>query len=504
MPSRMSLFSCWITLSKSSLLRKVRIDLLNGVLTYYPNRTLEVVVERLLEWADANYSRSINQPTKPHAIIALNKSNPKTPADQWNTMNATANLLNTTSAKIDENKTFVKYAKMWKKVSLSRIDSMQDLLRCYYSTVHVVRLPEKSRYQLLNQQRQLLHQVIGDCCAISFKDKQERELLTDVDEFGLYLSLAFDHFSETLDEPFDFVEASLKRNPLSSSFANNLLIFARRMGPHKGCSGEVLELFDYMSPFVASCILLESVRKQRIGRPEDWFGDLEDDDPPVGEGSKNRRPSSLPKRPKRDTYRDMCRTAIYQYFCTDVPCGFAIYDPFALKKRPCEIRWSRHDTTHRAAAKFRTIDAPGEFQASFDQEQLWMWEQDVLAQLIAKHESLRRQSTSEFKQAVVRAHAELLPGFYQAGHQNKTKAAEFQLNSICVACLYNPPQYHLECGHIICLECAKDFGQRKGQTITLQGCPLRDNYLGKSPSSLTTTINVLPSFSGLRVLALDG
>lgn len=462
------------------------------------------MVERLLEWADANYSRSINQPTKPHAIIALNKSNPKTPEDQWNTMNATANLLSTTSAKIDENKTFVKYAKMWKKVSLSRIDNMHDLLRCYYSTVHVVRLPEKSRYQLLNQQRQRLHQVIEDCCTISFKDKQERELLTDVDDFGLYLSLAFDHFSETLDEPFDFIEASLKRSPLSASFSDNLLEFARRMGIHKNCAGRIVELFEYITPFVASCILLESARKQRIGRPEDWFGDLEEDQPWNQNSRHTRRPSSLPKTPKPNTYRDMCRRAIMQYFHNDVQCNFPIYDHFAMKKRQCELRYSRHGQSHRAKAKLRTIDSPGTFEMSFEMDQILAWEQDVLAQLIAMHDRLRRRFSFESKEAIVEAHAQLLPSIYRVGNRSADKVMEFRLNSICVACLCNPPQHQLDCGHIICTACAKDFGQHDGRSVKLVGCPLLDHLDGSSFESTPLNIDLAPPFSGLRVLTLDG
>ncbi|ETI24750.1 hypothetical protein G647_04120 [Cladophialophora carrionii CBS 160.54] len=439
-----------------------------------PN-TLEVVVERLLEWADANYSRSINQPTKPHAIVALNKSNPKTPEDQWNTVNATAHLLTTASAKIDENKTFVRYAKMRKKASLSRIDNMHDLLRCYYSTVHVVRIPEKSRYHKLDQQRRQLLQVIEDCCTIAFKDKQEREMLTDVDDFGLYLSLAFDHFSETLDKPFDFIEASLKRNPLSASFADNVLAFARRMAVHKNCEGQIVELFAYLTPFVASCILLESARKKRIGRPEDWFGDLEDDEP-----------------------------AILKYFHNDVQCNFAIYDPFALKKRPCELRYLRHGHSHRAKTKLRTIEAPGNFELSFEMDQITAWEEDILAQLVDMHDKSRRKLTFETRQATLQAHSKLLQSIYRGGYPTRDKAAEFQLNSICVACLCNPPQHQLGCGHILCTDCVKDFGQQDGRSVKILGCPLHDNFQKNSPTGITTDVELAPAFSGLRVLTLDG
>lgn len=251
---------------------------------------------------------------------------------------------------------------------------MHDLLRCYYSTVHVVRLPEKSRYQLLNWQRAQFHKVIEECCAIAYRDKQERELLTDIDEFGLYLYLAFDHFSETLDEPFDFVEASLKRNVLATSFAGDLLVFARRAAVHENCQGDVIRLFWHMAPFVASCILLESARKQRIGRPEDWFGDLEDDDGKTFIDHKTRKVSSQPRAPKANTYRDMCRKVIMRYFKHNVPCDFAVYDSVAFKNRPCTPRYVRHESSHRAKVKLRTIDVPGQFRYNFEYGQLLAWE----------------------------------------------------------------------------------------------------------------------------------
>jgi hypothetical protein len=142
---------------------------------------------------------------------------------------------------------------------------MQDLLKCYYSTVHVVRIPDKSRYQLLDKQRRQLHDKIVECCNVSYETNLERQMLSDVDEFGLYLSLAFDHFSETLEKPFDFIEASLKHRPLSDTLSDNVLSFARHFGSIQGRHGDIDWVFKQLVQFISSCILLESARKQHIG-----------------------------------------------------------------------------------------------------------------------------------------------------------------------------------------------------------------------------------------------
>lgn len=461
-------------------------------------KTLEVIVEKLLEWADANYSRSINQPIKPHAIIVLNKSNTKTPDDQWDTINATAHLLSTTNAQLDDNRTFAKYAKEWRRRSTSRIDSMHDLLRCYYSTVHVVRIPEKSRYQLLNQQRQQLHNVITNCCAMSYRDKQDRELLTDVDEFGYYLSLAFDHFSETLDEPFDFVEASLKRNPSSNNFGDDLLQFAINLATYRGFAGQVLVLMKHLTPFIASCILLESVRKQRIGRPEDWFGDFMSDsmDPSFSYRVPSAKPSS---------YRDMCRKAITRYFKNHVPCDFTFPEKLHhRKRRSCDLRSAFHPTSHRTKSGIGLPSyEPGMFQTKVRSNQLLNWEEQILAQLVNLHTELKQSNASEFRQAVAKAHADLLVKFYETTPKNLAQRHTFVLNSMCIACLHNPAQHQLGCGHVICSQCAKDFGEVKHGTITLYACPLRDDEL-MATADRGTVIKMAPAYSGLRVLVLDG
>jgi hypothetical protein len=227
------------------------------------NRTLEDVVEKLLNWADSNYARSTNLPTKPHAIIALNKSDHSTPEYQWDPVNATASLLTSTSAQINKNPTFRKYVAKWKHANV-HVRDMNDLLRCYYSTVKVVRLPDKSRLQRMHDQRKELDRVIQECCNDTMEVKTERRMLPDVDEFGLYLSLAFDHFSESLDTPFDYVEASLKHRPPPESFADNLKVFVSKVAARKS-ETDVSQLFDFLAPFVASCLILDSSRKQRIG-----------------------------------------------------------------------------------------------------------------------------------------------------------------------------------------------------------------------------------------------
>jgi len=67
---------------------------------------MEGVIELMLKWADANYSGSINVPTKPHAIIVLNKCLNSTPDHRWSHFASTEELFRTMNAQIHKNPTF--------------------------------------------------------------------------------------------------------------------------------------------------------------------------------------------------------------------------------------------------------------------------------------------------------------------------------------------------------------------------------------------------------------
>lgn len=227
-------------------------------------RTLEVVVEDLLAWADKNHRGSTNLPSKPHVIIAINKCESATPEAQWDINTATGTLLSSATSQIRKNITFAKYANSWANSGID-VDDMKELLKLYYSSVHVVRVPQKSRYQLLNEQRDKLYELILDNCNRSSEAKRRKQMLLDVDQFGVFLTLAFDHFAESLDVPFDFIKASLKSSPPPGSFTENVEKFVLAVHRNEHLQGDIRTLFTMLTPMVAACILLDSSRNRRMG-----------------------------------------------------------------------------------------------------------------------------------------------------------------------------------------------------------------------------------------------
>ena len=89
-------------------------------------------------------------------------------------------------------------------------------------------------------------------------------MLPDVDQFQMYLSLAFDHFSETLEEPFDYVKASLQLRPPPETLADNVLEFTLLVAKERVDIEQVF-VRSGLTDLVASCIMLDSARKRHFG-----------------------------------------------------------------------------------------------------------------------------------------------------------------------------------------------------------------------------------------------
>lgn len=229
------------------------------------SRAIEDVVEKLIKWADANHSTSINMPCKPHAVIAINKSQNSSPDEYWLPAQTTEDFFKSMSDQLIKNPTLREYSEKW-RMAKAPIHNMRELFDRYYWTTTVVRLPEKSRYELMYRQRGVLREVIRDRCQQSFNKRKDASILPDVDEFGMYLSLAFDHFSETLEKPFDYVKASIQYRPPPDTLEGNLFEFALLVAETLNCQGDIERIFDTSTKIVASYFILDSARKQRMGK----------------------------------------------------------------------------------------------------------------------------------------------------------------------------------------------------------------------------------------------
>ena len=222
------------------------------------------MLTKLIGWASSSFEKSVGQPALPHIIIALNATDLAIDPSQWDVKEATRKLLADVEASVEKLPALQAYVEKWRRNGRS-IKTTKDLLECYYSSVTVVRIPAKGRYMLIDEQVEKLHTEIVIKCNQSHYMKRRVRMLSNCDDLQLYLQLAFDHFSQNLEAPFNFVEVALKVNPIPSDFSGNILKLAVAF-KDRHQSAKVVQIFDHLSLMVASCIMLDIHRHRRLGQ----------------------------------------------------------------------------------------------------------------------------------------------------------------------------------------------------------------------------------------------
>lgn len=222
---------------------------------------------KLLHWGKASLEKSINQPTLPHAVIVLNASPMGIDFGEWDDQIATENLLATLRSSLDPHHgvpELHELADEWQRDRGIQINTVHDLIRRYYSSFTVVRVPDaQGRYTRVDQQMQVLQNVITRGCKSSQRTKRLAKMMFNADELDGYLQSAYDHFTTNLTDPFNFIDASLRNNPLPETFGDHIKQLAVAIlevdsiqSKRKPMAGE--QIFSLLSAMVASCIMLDA------------------------------------------------------------------------------------------------------------------------------------------------------------------------------------------------------------------------------------------------------
>lgn len=219
----------------------------------------------LITWASSSLEKSLNQPTLPHAVIALNATDTKVDQNEWDPDYATNLLMSHVAGAVDRDPYYRSLRDYW--VSQGKhIRTIKDLLECYYSSITVLRIPGEGRYMMIDDQVNKLYDVITKRCGESFNSKRRSRMLSNSETLNVYLQCAFDHFAQDLHTPFNFMDISFKINPIPLDFGGNILKLAVAM---KARYDDPRKIFKELSFMVSSCILLDCVRQNLRGM---WTG----------------------------------------------------------------------------------------------------------------------------------------------------------------------------------------------------------------------------------------
>lgn len=221
------------------------------------------MLHKLLDWALKSLEKSLNQFVLPHAIIVLNSVDDSVTNGRWDTTEATSKFFAGFDGILDRDDGFREYKQFWKNRGKTP-KSLQDLLECFYSSVTVIRIPTKPAFMRIRDQAKTLHQKIVKCCKDAYETRLSVRMLSDADDLHVYLQYAFDHFSNKLDTPFNFIEVSLRNNPIPPDFGGNILKLSIELKDRTG-RNDGRSIFQELGPMVASCILLDIARHRLKG-----------------------------------------------------------------------------------------------------------------------------------------------------------------------------------------------------------------------------------------------
>lgn len=298
---------------------------------------------KLLDWGAAALEKSMNQPALPHCIVALNDSHPALDGKQWDIRHATQSLLASVGDTFDGVEgvpQFRRLASHWRQLGRV-INTIEDLILCYYASFKVIRIPAAPQYTLISQQIEKLYATIRTDCEVSHEAKRRARLLTNSDELNLYLQSGFDHFAAHIDVPFNFMQVSLLRNPIPKDFGGHILQLCEALNSRMPSREPttVRWVFKELSVVLASCVLLDCARFRK-GQLHELFS----------------------------SYACFFEYAISEYVQLYCPCSFVSEDG----TRVCRAVKARHKA--KGHQDERGIIAAGDYVSAFDDTfvQAWM------------------------------------------------------------------------------------------------------------------------------------
>ncbi|OAP65340.1 hypothetical protein AYL99_01312 [Fonsecaea erecta] len=437
---------------------------------------IEGVASQLLDWGAQAIEHTSNQAVRPHAIIVINKAESTLAQDLWDIHVATSWLFANVDTQLLTNPRFRTYLDKWRHTGRM---STKQLVEKYYSSVKVICIPGLTngigRMNLIEQQMLKLYTEISIAGTEVREFKREHRLLLNADQLNPYLQLAFEHFSsrEGLSQPFDFVQASFLNAPISPDFSDNLLTLAVRLrsrltakASNRPKDVKLSSLIAELSLPAASAIMLDAARHDRLGKCE----------------------TILPQ------YKSRFTQGLKKFLDQHWLCEFG----------DCQINKVSHHSGHKDASNKQIGAEKGVRQEYHCEKTEAQCLRDFESEVQRHLEQLLDWSSSSLSDRFSRAravvvHKEKLRQFYKRYESNF--GTVFCDNIGCLCCLMSSASHCLECKHVVCTDCVKDFGVAiNATTVEMSDCPMHETQ----PWIHKPLIRFKPPAAGLRLLSLDG
>ncbi|KAK4677959.1 hypothetical protein QC764_0050250 [Podospora pseudoanserina] len=316
----------------------------------------------------------------------------------------------------------------------------------------------------IDEQIGKLYNTIRDRATSSHKEKRSVRMALNAEKLYQFMNAAYDHFSENLDKPFDFVKEALHLNLMPHDFKGHKLhlVLAVRNGMSSmGYPNTERQLLEKVKPLLASCMTLVITRNNLTGTIKDLL-------------------NSTFRKPVRMAFEELCDKWL--------PCGFE-----SNGYTCCNIRFA-HVKGHQASNG--KIFQKGPYQPSITDGQFEGWFNGFGAELKKMMEELPRAGSE--KDNAWGKHLQHLERLYD--DNSKLSHSENVSHGTCFCCMNNVPEHVLPCGHILCTECVSALGDHKERDIMLvRYCPFHRHTHNWDRDPVQ--IRFKPEGAGIRTLS---
>lgn len=361
-------------------------------------------------------------------------------------------------------------AEYWQRLG-KRIDTIEDLILCYYATFKVVRIPAGPQYTLIDEQIEKLHAAIRAACESSHQAKRRARLLIGAEELGDYLQSGFDHFVTHLDVPFNFMQVSLAQNPIRQDFGGHVLnlcqILSSRLPSWE--PAEMQWMIGQLSAVLASCVLLDCARFRK-GQLDRLF----------------------------QNYVGFFDYAITEYLQLHCSCSFVSADGL----RMCKSVRARHQV--KGHQDEYGIIAAGDYISPFAEDFAKQWIESLRNEIGKLHVSFSVEQVARSKGGKMLSEDSIAFAFHSTNLRQFYRSlgpTTIRSNSTCLCCVMNTPQLSLPCGHVLCDWCVRACGHLSGTVLRMSWCPLHRDFVHWTQPKI---IRYKPPEAGVRILTLDG
>ncbi|KAM0370021.1 hypothetical protein ACHAPY_010700 [Fusarium culmorum] len=220
----------------------------------------------LLEWAEVSHASATNRFGLPHLIIVLNRSDDKS---DWDPIATAQQILNEQQGILEGNHKVKAIAGKFRAVGVP-INTLKDLLLTSYAPVQFIRLPDGKSVFCLSTQLGRLQEMIYRSSHQSLDEKFDRRMLLSGPHMDKFFRLAFDHFSNKINEPLDFLAQLISLRPPPAKMAarlSEMMITTFKTLDTEADQNSIAPRFcSVVIPLVCSMMALDAARSSFLGK----------------------------------------------------------------------------------------------------------------------------------------------------------------------------------------------------------------------------------------------